>query len=380
MNEIGDYNGINSVRLGGRDGSPVVFAQLDREWTAMAADMSSFSSLRAWAVAVPALDGFASLAELVATVSRMGDPDRSCRLLADLLVIADGDELATRAVLQAVVPGLRQATRRRWRQQTAGGPWGSADDLAAEAVSAGWATIRLHAGRRHDRPAAVIVRAVEGRLRRTHAAWRKEAARSAALLPGRVEPSQSGQDAARSVEGQAAAIITGAVRAGALDRTEARLVFATGVLGCSVADAARIMGLEGAWVYRSLTRARETLRAWLRDTADGDTANVLVGRWGRSPHRSALFPCCVRGCRHLTELGFRPLRVIGGRIHAAVVAHAVGGGPAARDQPLQGVCPDEDGRDRLGDHRRMPEDPSRRPGRLRRAASTRHHEDGRHGS
>ena len=218
--------------------------------------MSAFRSLRAWAVAVPALDGFASLAELVATVSRMGDPDRSCRLLADLLVIADGDELATRAVLQAVVPGLRQAARRRWRQQTAGGPWGSADDLAAEAVSAGWAAIRLHAGQRHDRPAAVIVRAVEGRLRQTHAAWRKEAARSAALLPGRDEPSQSGLDAARSVEGQAAALIAGAVRAGVLDRTEARLVFATGVLGCSVADAARIMGLEGDRVYRSLTRAR----------------------------------------------------------------------------------------------------------------------------
>jgi hypothetical protein len=213
MNEIGDYDGINSVRLGGRDGSPVVFAQLEREWTAVAADMSSFRSLRAWAVAVPALDGFASLAELVAMVSRMGDQDRSCRLLADLLVIADGDELATRAVLQAVVPGLRQAARRRWPLQTAGGPWGSADDLAAEAVFAGWAAIRLHAGQRHDRLAAVIVRAVEGRLRRTHAAWRKEAARSAALLPGRVEPSQSGQDAARSVEGQAAAIITGAVRA-----------------------------------------------------------------------------------------------------------------------------------------------------------------------
>jgi excisionase family DNA binding protein len=62
------------------------------------------------------------------------------------------------------------------------------------------------------------------------------------------------------------------------------------VLGCSVADAARIMGLEGAWVYRSLTRAREALRAWLRDTGDGDTANVLVGRWERSPHRSAVFP------------------------------------------------------------------------------------------
>jgi excisionase family DNA binding protein len=284
MNEIRDYNGISHVR---RDGSPVVFAQLDREWTAVAAHMSSFRSLRAWAVAVPALDGFASPAELVATVSRMGDPDRSCRLLADLLVIADGDELATRAVLQAVVPGLRQAARRRWRLQTAGGPWRSADDLAAESVSAAWAAIRLHAGQRHDRPAAVIVRAVEGRLRRTQAAWRKEAARSAVLRPGRDEPSHSGPDAAGSVEGQAAALIAGAVRAGVLDRTEARLVFATGVLGCSVVDAARTTGLEGDGAYRSVARARGALRAWL---GDGRTADGLVASSEPTPDLSSTFP------------------------------------------------------------------------------------------
>jgi excisionase family DNA binding protein len=289
MNEIGECNRTSFVRIGGRHGSPLVFAQLEREWAVVASDMMAFRSLRAWAVAVPGLDGFASLAELVATVSHMGDPDRSCRLLANLLVIADGDDLAARAVLQAIVPGLRQAAKRRWLWQTGGGPWGSADDIAAEAVSAGWAAIRLRAGQRHDRPAAVIVRAVEGHLRQTHAAWRREAARGAALPPGR-EPSQSGEDAARSVEAQAAALITGAVRAGVLNQMDARLVFVTGVLGSSVADAARAMRLEGDGVYRSLARARGALRAWLGDSADDDVADGLMAEWKSWPRRSAPFP------------------------------------------------------------------------------------------
>jgi hypothetical protein len=133
----------------------------------------------AWATTAPALDSFASPSELVAAIARIGDPARSCALLTEPLVIADTDELAARAVLQAIVPGLRRAARRRWKPTTAG-PWTHADDVAADAIAAAWATIRVHAGQRHDRPAAIIIRAVEGQFRRTHDAWRRQTVRAEA--------------------------------------------------------------------------------------------------------------------------------------------------------------------------------------------------------
>ena len=265
-----------------------VFAPLESEWRAVASGAPARRALRAWATAAPALDGFASPAEVVGALGRLGDSTRSHALLAGLLVVADVDELAAQAVLQAIVPGLRRAAQRRWKPTTPG-PWAHADDVAADAVSAAWAAIRVHAGRRHDRPAAVIIRAVEGRLRRTHDTWRRQAACAAPLLAGN-EPSQSGLDAARTIEEQAADLIADAMRAEVVNPAEARLLFATGVLGHTVALAGRMIGASGNDAYRHLHQARASLRPQVEDSSDVDeAARMVVGRSPRT-RRSPRFP------------------------------------------------------------------------------------------
>jgi len=138
------------------------FAALTIEWTNQATTPAARQAIRAWAATFPALASFDTPAELVAAINRLGDPARSCVLLSDLLVAAGDDDLAARAVLQAVLPGLRRAARRRSRHPTAVGPWSRAEDVAADAVSAGWEAIRANAGARHHRPAAVIVGSVQG--------------------------------------------------------------------------------------------------------------------------------------------------------------------------------------------------------------------------
>jgi excisionase family DNA binding protein len=246
-----------------------VFASLEREWKTVASAVGARRASRVWARAAPKLDGFASPVELVAAIGRPGDSIRSCALLAELLVIADGDLLAARAVLQAIVPGLRRAARRRWHPTTAG-PWSSANDVAADAVSAGWAAITVHAGQRHDRPAAVIVRAVEGRLRRTYDAWRRQTARTTALPANADGLSHTGLDvlAARTVEEQLVVLIAEARQAGTLDSAGARLLFATGVLGYTVAEVGRMTGIDGDAVYRRLHKARASMKSWVEDRSD----------------------------------------------------------------------------------------------------------------
>ena len=268
-----------------------VFASLDSEWTSVASSLPARRALRAWAVAAPRLDGFASPAALVATIGRRGQPTRSCALLSDLLIVADQDELAARAVLQAILPGLRSAARRRWRP-TRAGPWAGADEVAADAVSTAWATITLHAGQHHDRPAAVIIRAVEGHLRRTHDAWRRQTDRIAILPAIQQPPSQSGLTAARTAKEQAAVLITEASRAGVLDQTEAGVLFAVGVLGYTVAEVSRITGTDSRAAYRTLERARASLRAWVADRPDVVTPHAGAAH-GLPPRRSPHVPAVV---------------------------------------------------------------------------------------
>jgi excisionase family DNA binding protein len=53
-----------------------------------------------------------------------------------------------------------------------------------------------------------------------------------------------------------------------LDQAGALLLFANGVLGYTVAEAARMIGADGHAAYRCLDRARASLRAWVEDRSD----------------------------------------------------------------------------------------------------------------
>jgi len=241
------------------------FRALDRDWQAIALSHEA-RRISAWATHVPELAGFKTPAEFLANIGRMGDPERSCRLLAHLLVLAGDDPIAARAVLQAVTPGLRAVTSRRWRTASGNGPWSSYDDIAADAISAAWEAIRLHAGERHAHPARIIVRFAEGRLRRAHDRWRDEH-HDVTALGAETEPNQSARDVAFDAEHHAVRLITDALEAGVIDTKQASILMATVVQGHSVIDAETALGWTPKSGYRALEQARRNLREWLDEGA-----------------------------------------------------------------------------------------------------------------
>ena len=234
------------------------FTALDSDWNVVAAGPPARRAMRAWAESIPSLAGHDSPADLVTDIGRMGDPERSCRLLALLLVLADADALAARAVLQAVIPGLRRSAGRRWRAASGNGPWPSYDDIAADTISAAWEAIHSRAGERHDYPARIIVRFADGRLRRAHEGWRASN-RDLTELTDETALSQPAIDAALGTEQQALTILTDALQAGIIDSKEASILIATAVHGRSVTEAERTLEWAPKSGYRVLDRARRAL-------------------------------------------------------------------------------------------------------------------------
>jgi hypothetical protein len=111
-------------------------------------------------------------------------------------------------------------------------------------------------------------RAVEGRLRRIHDAWRREASRTTTLTDVVVEPYHFGLHMAGSPEMQATAVIANALDAGVLDGREAAILFVCGVIGEPVSHMEPTLGLAPGAGYRALAHAREALRDWLAYEAD----------------------------------------------------------------------------------------------------------------
>lgn len=240
------------------------FTALDRDWNALAAGPPARRAMRRWAERLPSLAGYNCPADLVADIGRMGDPERSCQLLADLLILATEDDLAARAILQAVTPGLRRAAGRRWRTASGNGPWPSYDDIAADTISAAWEAIRTHAGEHHDYPARVIVRFAEGRLRRAHESWRATN-RDLVELTDETTADQAAISADLDTEARALILIANALQAGIIDSKEASILIATAVHGRSVTESEQTLEWAPKSGYRVLERARRTLRKWTDD-------------------------------------------------------------------------------------------------------------------
>jgi DNA-directed RNA polymerase specialized sigma24 family protein len=219
-------------------------------------------TMAVWRQESPLLGSFTSPAEVVDAINRSGDPNRSCALLGELLVVALKDPIAARAVLQAVIPGLLAAVDKRWSKAAGHGPWQSQQELVADALSAAWEAIHAHAGEQHLRPAAIIVRLVEGSLRRAHIRWTRHRGDP---LPARpAEPSQSAMDAAYSTEQQAARLVSEAQSSGAINGIEATLLTRVGIYGYTVAQTERDLAMTPGSAPRALRRARHALRTWLR--------------------------------------------------------------------------------------------------------------------
>jgi excisionase family DNA binding protein len=233
---------------------------MERDWLQLAVRPESLERLASWKQIAPELNGFQSPAELVQTIASPGLPERSCRLVSGLLVVALGDAFAAHTVLVALNPGLLVAAGRRWKAARDNGPWQSRAEVDIDAISAAWEAISLHAGQCHERPARLIVRRVERHLRTVHAAYRR---RIAGSLPdagtrnmGDLYPAD--QDTGDNLFALA---ILEALRSGRLDPTTVDLVYRVAVLDQRLTTAARRHGLDHRQTLGALRLALRLLSA-----------------------------------------------------------------------------------------------------------------------
>lgn len=161
-----------------------ILQQLDREWSELATSPRARRALIRWANSNPDLAGNRDLNDVLAA---RRDPERSGPVLKALAVLAPGDEVATRTLLQAMLPGLVRLA------VVAGN-----DDPAAidEVISLGWERIRTYPGHRPGSVAANVILDVRKRYRRHR---RFEAPDSAELT---VDPEFSGASPEEEVLGR----------------------------------------------------------------------------------------------------------------------------------------------------------------------------------
>ena len=238
--------------------TPNPFRSLTQDWAITGRSARARKALRRWSEAEPALAGFDSPADVVACCQRRGDPSSANVLLGALLRLA-GDELAARAVLQAVLPSLAaRAWRRRWdTSAAAAGVWDDVAELDADMVAFALERIRELAGTSPAWPSQAIVEVSYARLR-----WAAQVARRRTLQTVPLEPTH---DVAAPDSGGGAddlgRVLVDAVACGALRRRDAALIYATRVLGFTPAELAERQGRDVRAVRYQRARAERTLAA-----------------------------------------------------------------------------------------------------------------------
>jgi DNA-directed RNA polymerase specialized sigma24 family protein len=116
-------------------------ALLDHEWRTLAATPAARSALIRWGRRNLRIAGLRDLEELLEL--RRSDPAASAAILRTLATLAPGDALASRTLLQALIPGLRRLAQTAGRKDH-----GAIDEL----VSLAWERIRTYPD---DRPGSV---------------------------------------------------------------------------------------------------------------------------------------------------------------------------------------------------------------------------------
>lgn len=132
---------------------PPILEQLDREWAELATSPQAQRALSRWSQCHPVLAGHG---DFVAVLRARQDPARAPALLSALAALAPDDDLAARALLQALIPGLVRLARSTGN-----------DDAAAlvELVSLAWERIRTYPATRQGSVAGNVLLDVRKRYR-----------------------------------------------------------------------------------------------------------------------------------------------------------------------------------------------------------------------
>jgi hypothetical protein len=206
-----------------------LFTQLDDEWTWVARSRRSTDAVRAWRHGHPLLDPFTDVGDIVDFVQRrhLGEPND--RIHAILVGLAPHDDLATRTMLQSVMPGLKALTM---TYRTAGD---GLDDVASTVVAAAVSRIRTYPCSRRPRRIAANV------LLDTRQAVSRSLCRPAVPVVPLIDAFARAAERAteRDAVHELRLVLDEAVRRGIVTGEDRRLIEITRLGGVSIAELAR---------------------------------------------------------------------------------------------------------------------------------------------
>lgn len=221
-----------------------LFRELDDDWVRLTHEAGPDDTLNEWACEDPAFRGHDGLRELVAYIRRPGHPSASDELLSSLVRRAPTDALAARAVLQALIPGLKViAISRAYERDD--------DEVDAAVVACAWERIRRYPHARRPRSIAANI------VRDTRKDVRREcpfASRRVDLADEQPDPSH-GMCAGEEVT----LLVREALQAGVIDGHEATLIARTRLGGETLRGVAASLGVSAEAVRKRCRRAEQRL-------------------------------------------------------------------------------------------------------------------------
>lgn len=225
---------------------------LDDEWRYLATSADATRALARWAPD-PALQGFADLDGVIAEVQRRGQPAESDRILLALLRRVPFDTVAARAVLQAIMPGLKSLM---CAYQLTGEP----EEVSTAVIEAAWERIRTYpCGRRPARVAANLLNDTRQALWRAARKERKLRVVTEPLTEAALERVASHRPVSASATDELVDLVAEAVRLGDIQRPGARVILLTRVLDVSIEDLAADTGTKSKTVRKRRDRAEAAL-------------------------------------------------------------------------------------------------------------------------
>ena len=228
--------------------SPTI-KRLRTEWQAIGTTPQSSTACHRLAQCEPVVDRLevGNLAELVAALSLSSgglSRNEAAEVITAMLRSADVDALVPRAIIEALIPGILALPR---SLDLADGPWCDFDAFYGDAISALWELTTRWSGTHRPYAAGDLLSGVRTRLRTLQSSERRHRSRQSDT-PGELDtlPASIG----RTGEELLAAALAEAPGHG-LKVADAAVLYATRVLGMSLAEVADIAGVPaGKLRYR----------------------------------------------------------------------------------------------------------------------------------
>jgi DNA-directed RNA polymerase specialized sigma24 family protein len=233
--------------------SPLPVDVLERDWQRELHGPLLSSRFRAWREVEPALSRFKDAAALLRFFRGPGpNADKDAALCA-LLVLARGEPIAGRVVMEAMLPGLKKLAGRTLVDAR------EREELWSALMACAWERIRSYPVERRPRKVAanLLLDCLRGTLAGLTSARRPSQLASFAAL-GELESPRNCE-----VDGDVDALLAQATTAGALTHDEAELILTTRIDGTSLGELARSRGLSFDTLKHRRQRAERRLLFFL---------------------------------------------------------------------------------------------------------------------